>query len=567
MRKAGFFVGILLVILAGSVVLAHPARADGTGIIIVKVFRDNNGNASWDAGEPGVAGATVRILYRLSQPAGQKASGGSGDIIFSNLQPGAYLVQLLRYPGGYVPSTGRAATIILQANQGRYVYFGLKPAAAPTPTPTPIASSRADFTASASVCIKSWNGSVAVLRYAHTVRNVGSGAGSVPVHLTESFNGQGGGSTMYWTSSPTITLGPGQTWSFGRDVTISNWVWTGMAASETWPNKYRTAAEANPNNNRASTGFIYPDWCGGAAPRVYGFAFLDRNGNGRRDPGEPRANITVQLWQAGYWKGNASPSGSGYWAFAINRIDLARGRNFAVAAVAPAGARFTTPNRYFVNVGRTGTFGPYLFGITAASTPTPTPTRVLPTPTPTATPTPPPECWPSREWTVETPPQASVSYSPRYPVVVGQGGSGFSVEVSATGGHAEKRRKEPQKRFLPGGGWEWVCVERVVARADHPLVEVAVTAGLSADSQQWIEQQLASRYYGATVRDPGTGGVIFSGSTMSWRGGFAHGATDPGLYVGEVRLRFRGSSLSPGDKVLVRPFAVPVYMIDTRLER
>ena len=82
-----------------------PTPTPTTATIISKVFFDANQNGALDPGESGVAGATVTLLFGGSQPVGAPVvTDSSGEVRFTGLQPGFYIIQMTP-PQGYRNTT------------------------------------------------------------------------------------------------------------------------------------------------------------------------------------------------------------------------------------------------------------------------------------------------------------------------------------------------------------------------------------------------------------------------------------------------------------------------------
>jgi protocatechuate 3,4-dioxygenase beta subunit len=69
------------------------------------VWNDINNNGVVDAGEPGIAGVTVRLLNTSGTVLATTTTDANGNYLFSNLLPGDYQVEI-EPPAGYVTSTG-----------------------------------------------------------------------------------------------------------------------------------------------------------------------------------------------------------------------------------------------------------------------------------------------------------------------------------------------------------------------------------------------------------------------------------------------------------------------------
>ncbi|MDD3328251.1 MAG: SdrD B-like domain-containing protein, partial [Zoogloea sp.] len=69
-----------------------------------KVWLDSNANGVQDAGEPGIAGVTVKLLDSTGGVVSTSTTDASGNYLFSNLTPGDYAVQVV-LPTGYFASS------------------------------------------------------------------------------------------------------------------------------------------------------------------------------------------------------------------------------------------------------------------------------------------------------------------------------------------------------------------------------------------------------------------------------------------------------------------------------
>jgi len=120
------------------------------------VWRDDNGNGIQDAGEPGVAGVSVKLLLgSTGKVAATTTTDDTGHYLFSDLQPGAYRIQFTLLPGYTFspqdqgnddnrdsdanPSTGRTVTTNLTGAESKLRWdAGFAPLPsneAPMPTP------------------------------------------------------------------------------------------------------------------------------------------------------------------------------------------------------------------------------------------------------------------------------------------------------------------------------------------------------------------------------------------------------------------------------------------------
>jgi hypothetical protein len=110
------------------------------GRIAGQVWNDLNGNGIVEAGEPGLAGATL-YLYSSDNPSSPirppVTTGTDGSFEFTDLLPGWY--SLVRAnPAGYLSTTGDALDLLLSSGDLVRVSFGAwtPPTATPTITPT-----------------------------------------------------------------------------------------------------------------------------------------------------------------------------------------------------------------------------------------------------------------------------------------------------------------------------------------------------------------------------------------------------------------------------------------------
>jgi hypothetical protein len=93
------------------------------GTVSGKVFRDDNGNGSQDAGEPGIVGVTVSL-----SGVGQTTTDGNGNYSFTANAPANYTVSATP-PAGYDCITPCNVNISLQVDQTTTVNFALRPRA------------------------------------------------------------------------------------------------------------------------------------------------------------------------------------------------------------------------------------------------------------------------------------------------------------------------------------------------------------------------------------------------------------------------------------------------------
>jgi len=202
----------------------------------------------------------------------------------------------------------------------------------------------------------------------------------------------------------------------------------------------------------------------------------------------------------------------------------------------------------------------------------PTPKPPTPRPRPTATPTPPAAC-PPRTWVEVTKPGADIKHEPPYPLVARQDttNTGFTLEINAHAGYAEKRNQKPEQMCRHGGSypedcrndWRWVCVRRTLEHYDDPMVAIDLGMRLGDGVKEWIENDLGSRYYGAHVQDdlPKVWQLYRGPGRMTWTHDFEYHPYDPGTHGGRLIIATQGTDISVPVKVSI-PYEVPVYLWD-----
>ncbi len=198
-----------------------------------------------------------------------------------------------------------------------------------------------------------------------------------------------------------------------------------------------------------------------------------------------------------------------------------------------------------------------------------------PTPTPV-----PPTCDVGRITVHVEEPAISWAYEPEYPVAVHQDPTfrGFDILIEAEGGWAEKRQVQLEQECRDGSGtypedcpdeaWEWVCFERVLEHHDDPLVRIDMPMRLEDSSVAWIEGYLRQRYYGAARKEPLPWVFhLWQGEAMQVSTGLMeYAGQDPGVHGGRIMGTTRGTPLNL-PQVVEQPYSVPVYLLDTTIQK
>jgi hypothetical protein len=218
------------------------------------------------------------------------------------------------------------------------------------------------------------------------------------------------------------------------------------------------------------------------------------------------------------------------------------------------------------------------------------PQPTSPPATPVVTPTPPAGCpapgAPIIWIEIIEPKIAEARYEPEHPVVIGQDPEhrGFDLLIQATGGKARKWRRDTMHVCDAGGSypedcpqdWHWECPDVCIECYDDPFQAIEVRMRLADSTVDWIEKELSGRYYGASRKEglPRTWALRGVTGQMSvdqrWRYApgqpdvLSNGPIDPGIHGGLIVGTTKGTPLNP-PQVVKRPFAVPVYLLDTTI--
>ncbi len=407
-----------------------------------------------------------------------------------------------------------------------------------------------DFVASASVCLEYWDGITARVRFSYQVRNIGNKEGAPNIYLFIGIDHVGGWISYLWWRVG--SLKPNQTWS----KTFVRIGWDRYAVAATKVNDPPLVPESNTSNNYSSTGYVYVDWCPGyGVSTATGYIFIDKNGNGRKDPNEIGIkNAIVQLWQGSTLKGRTIAS----WPSGSFSLKPPAPGTYTLTAIVPSssvGGRvlWTTPRAYYgITLSGGGTRGPFYFGVRPAP------------------PSPPKAYYSSPTLRIET--------TPRYPVVVGQDpterGADISVVVTS-----------PPALFE---WYEWDDAQgKYVKRQEKvpvPVIpgSVELYGSMTAASQDWVRLDLASRYPGARLqkvewdmnRDVGLRVVenrtLADGTTILRATAFRVPFADPGTYTLRASAKVRSvthatTGLTVPQRTVSGSGTVHVYVKDSTL--
>lgn len=224
------------------------------------------------------------------------------------------------------------------------------------------------------------------------------------------------------------------------------------------------------------------------------------------------------------------------------------------------------------------------------------PEPTAPPVTPGAPPPPPaiPEDCPApgevREWFNLIEPKLNLAkFEPDHPVVVGQDPDrqGFRLHITGTGGRYEHKQQQLERICddqpapingtpQPCRAWHYECPIRCVACYDDPFAGIEIRMRLADATVDWIEKDLAGRYYGAARKEglprtwqrPGVNRVMWVDQWWTYAPGqpdvLSNGPLDPGIHGGVIAGWTTGTPKSAPQRVAA-PFAVPVYLLDTTI--
>lgn len=320
-----------------------------------------------------------------------------------------------------------------------------------------------------------------------------------------------------------------------------------------WSNGY----DPNMANNSFGPTSMSPYyWCPGYGPAsAIGHVFIDKNGNGRRDPGETGIKgAIVQLWQGSTLKARSTVS----WPTGSFSIKPPIPGTYSISAIVPASSvggsvLWTTPRAYYgISLSGGGTRGPFYFGVRPAP------------------PSPPKAYYSSPTLRIET--------TPRHPVVIGQDPTERGADISVV-------VISPPALFE---WYEWDDTQgKYVKRQERvpvPVVpgSVELYGSMTAASQDWVHLDLAARYPGASVRkgewdmarDVGLRVVenrtLADGTTILRATAFRVPFTDPGTYTLRASARVRSvthakTGLAVPQRTVSGSGTVHVYVKDSVL--
>ncbi len=367
----------------------------------------------------------------------------------------------------------------------------------------------------------------------------------------------------FWTTSPGIytrieanqIVGP---WVWHTTKPSDNWQTVSIVVDDSVLGPPAAVIESNEDNNRRVIRFLPRDllWCPGYGPaQVLGYVFIDKNGNGRKEPNEPGIkNAIVQLWQGRILRARVRTS----WPTGSFSLKPSFPGTYSLTAIVPSdrgdgSIYWTTPKAYYgIDLSGGGTRGPFYFGIRPAP---PSPPQVY-----------------------YSSPSLRIEVTPRYPVVVGQDPNRRGADVSVV-------VTSPPALFE---WYEWDDAQgKYVKRQEKvpvPVVpgSVELYGDMTTASQDWVRLDLSSRYPGADVRkvswdmgkDVGLRVVenrtLADGTTVLRATAFRVPFADPGTYTLRASAKVRSVShpttgLTVPQRTVHGSGTVQVYVKDSTL--
>ncbi len=295
------------------------------------VWNDLNANGVQDGGEPGIGGATVT----LTGPSGplSTTTDASGGYSFQKLVPGTYTV-CTALPSGYSNTS--------LANQGNNAALDSDGSGTSNCATVTLAGGQTNNTIDfgfykvGSLGDRVWNdangngvqdsGEAGLNGWTVTLRNL---LNQVIGTATTSGNGAYSfGALLPGTYTVCVMAAPGYTQTYDLD---------GLGT----PSCAAATLAAGQNRTDVDFGYRIPQ----ATGSIGNYTWIDANGNGRQDAGEPVLN-GVSLALAGTATASITSAGSGGYLFS----GLSAGP-YTVTATAPTGFTFTTTNAVGANSG------------------------------------------------------------------------------------------------------------------------------------------------------------------------------------------------------------------------
>ena len=281
-------------------------------------FEDLNANGQRDAGEPGMANVTIRLVPSTSDAARVAVTDANGNFLFTQVTPGSYVLSEV-VPVGFTqtaPPTGTIPVTLAAGGSSINNLFG---------------NFRGILTGTISGSkFNDTNGN-------GTLDAGETGQSGVTITLTPVAGGQfAGGVTP---ATRTVVTGVGGTFSF-NDVPLGPYT-----LSETVPAGFEQTAPPTPGTisvtltvaSRNSVGNLFGNRALGGS--ISGTKFADANGNGTRDAGEGgQAGVTIRLTSASGAVTTATSDASGNFSF--TGLDAG---TYVISEVVPSGFVQTAP--------------------------------------------------------------------------------------------------------------------------------------------------------------------------------------------------------------------------------
>ncbi|MEZ6195476.1 MAG: SdrD B-like domain-containing protein [Planctomycetota bacterium] len=301
------------------------------------VFEDLNGNGQQDAGEPGIAGATVTLLDAAGQPTGQTATTGNDGAYSFVVEPGTYFVQ-------FTLPTGFQFTVADQGNDASD--SDANPTTGQSPAVTVVSGDAIDTIDAGAIAPAKIGDFVFEDLNGDGTQNPGEpGIGGATVNVLDA-NGQPTGITTMTASdgSYQVCVEPGT-------YIIEFILPTGLEFSPADQGNDALDSDANETTGRTApvtvqSGDVNNDVDAGgiALAKLGNFVFEDLNGNGQQDAGEPGVGgvLVILLDAAGAPAGpTATTANDGSYQICVDpgtwsvQFQLPAGLQFTIANAAP----------------------------------------------------------------------------------------------------------------------------------------------------------------------------------------------------------------------------------------